>query len=181
MNLPAHCPQMRYWLFKSEPESYGFEHLHDDRQTAWSGVRNFQARNFMLEMRIGDEGFFYHSNIKDPAIVGIVRVVREAHADLTALDPKSTYYDPRATPDKPIWQLVDVAYERALPRPVTLTELRAHAPLAGMPLVQRGTRLSVQPVSPTQWKAILHMSERSPKVFRSSPGNARGAGARPAR
>lgn len=152
----------QYWLFKSEPDAFGFDRLEREGRTEWSGVRNFQARNNMKAMRLGDLGFFYHSSTKEPGIVGIVRVVREAYPDFTARDPKSDYYDPKATADKPIWEMVDVAFERALPRFVSLAELRTNAELAPtMVLLRRGSRLSVQPVHPREWGIVLGLAERS--------------------
>ena len=149
-----------YWLFKSEPDSFGFDRLEREGRTEWSGVRNYQARNHMLAMNVGDLGFFYHSSTKVPAAVGIVKVVREAYPDFTARDRKGPYFDPKATVEKPIWQMVDVAYERPLRRPVTLAEMRANPDLAAtMVLLRRGSRLSVQPVHPREWAIVLRMSE----------------------
>jgi predicted RNA-binding protein with PUA-like domain len=147
-----------YWLFKSEPEVYGFEHLFRESRTEWSGVRNYQARNFMRAMRLGDLGFFYHSNTKIPGIAGICKVVREAYPDFTACDPSSDYHDPRATPENPIWMMVDVAYASKLPRFLSLTELRARPELRDMQLTARGSRLSVQPVTAREWSVILQLS-----------------------
>ncbi|MBD5656614.1 MAG: EVE domain-containing protein, partial [Candidatus Eremiobacteraeota bacterium] len=149
-----------HWLFKSEPDSYGLDRLEREGRTEWSGVRNYQARNLMKSMKVGDLGFFYHSSTKIPAIVGIVRVVREAHADDTARDRSSPYFDPKATHDHPIWEMVDVEFESRLPRPVTLAEMRANQALAAtMVLLRRGSRLSVQPVHPREWKIVIRMSE----------------------
>lgn len=139
---------MRYWLFKSEPHAYGFEQLRADRVSPWSGVRNYQARNTMREMRVGDLGFFYHSSIKEPAAVGIVRVVREAYPDHTS--------------ERGGWEMVDVEYVEPLPRPVTIGEMRAEPRLAGMQLLRKGSRLSVQPVMPHEWAIVLELSARNP-------------------
>ncbi|GAC1555615.1 MAG: EVE domain-containing protein [Vulcanimicrobiaceae bacterium] len=150
-----------HWLWKSEPDSYGFDRLEREGRTEWSGVRNFQARNIMKEMRVGDLGFFYHSSTKEPGIAGIARVVREAYPDFTARDPASPYFDRRATADKPIWEMVDVAFERRLPRFVSLAELRKVPDLdATMVLLRRGSRLSVQPVSAREWGIVLELAER---------------------
>jgi predicted RNA-binding protein with PUA-like domain len=149
---------MRYWLFKSEPHAYSFEQLQHDRTTPWSGVRNFQARNNMIEMRIGDLGFFYHSSIAEPAAVGIVRVVKEAYPDFTAWEKGGEYYDPRSTRDKPMWQMVDVEYVEPLEHPVTIAMMRADTRLVGMELLKKGQRLSVQPVMPHEWKIIVELS-----------------------
>ena len=151
-----------YWLWKSEPDSYGFDRLEREGKTEWTGVRNFQARNYMKAMRVGDFGFFYHSNTKEPGIVGIARVVREAYPDFTALDPKSDYYDAKASFEKPIWEMVDVAFERRLERFVSLAELREHSELAAnMVLLRKGSRLSVQPVTPREWGIVQKLAERS--------------------
>ena len=150
-----------YWLFKSEPDSYGFDRLEREGRTEWSGVRNFQARNLMKTMALGDLGFFYHSSTKVPGVVGIVRVIREAYPDFTARDPKSPYYDPKASEAKPIWEMIDVGFERALPRLVSLSELRTSPALAPtMVLLRKGSRLSVQPVAKREWGIVLAMAER---------------------
>jgi len=152
-----------YWLWKSEPDTFGFDRLEREGRTEWSGVRNFQARNLMKAMRLGDLGFFYHSSTKEPGIAGIGRVVREAYPDFTALDPKSDYYDRKASPEKPIWEMVDVAFERRLPRYVTLAELRQNLELATtMALLRKGQRLSVLPVTKREWGIVLDIAERTP-------------------
>ena len=150
---------MRYWLFKSEPDTYGFERLGKERTTPWSGVRNYQARNNMTEMRIGDLGLFYHSSIAVPAAVGIVRVVKEAYPDFTAWEKGGEYYDPRSPQNKPLWQMVDVEYVEPLEHPVTLAMMRAEPRLVGMALLKKGQRLSVQPIMPHEWEIILEMSK----------------------
>jgi predicted RNA-binding protein with PUA-like domain len=152
-----------YWLFKSEPDTFSFERLKREGRTEWSGVRNFQARNNMLAMKTGDLGFFYHSSVPEPGIAGVVKVVREAYPDFTARERGGEYYDPKATGANPIWQMVDVAYERDLPRFVSLAELRANPALAPtMLLLKRGSRLSVQPVHVREWNIILAMAELPP-------------------
>lgn len=150
----------RYWLFKSEPDAYGFEQLEKDRTTPWSGVRNFQARNNMMEMAVGDLGIFYHSSIAEPAAVGICKVVRTAYPDATAFQRGGEYYDPRSTPEKPKWMNVDVEYVEPLEHPVTLAQMRAEPRLVGMALLKRGQRLSVQPVMPHEWKIILELAKQ---------------------
>jgi predicted RNA-binding protein with PUA-like domain len=152
----------RYWLFKSEPHAYSFDRLRADRITPWSGVRNYQARNNMMEMQIGDLGLFYHSSIPEPAAVGICRVVRTAYPDFTAFDRGGEYYDPKSTPKNPIWMMVDVEYVEPLERPVTLACMRAEPRLAFMALLKRGQRLSVQPVTPQEWNVVIELSHRSP-------------------
>lgn len=150
---------MRYWLFKSEPDAFSFEQLRSEKVTPWSGVRNYQARNNMLEMRLGDLGFFYHSSCAEPGAVGICRVVREGYPDFTAFEKGGEYYDPRSTPQKPMWQMVDVEYVEPLEHPVTLARMRAEPLLVGMQLLKKGSRLSVQPVMPHEWKIVLELSK----------------------
>lgn len=146
-------------MFKSEPHAYSFEQLQKDGTTPWSGVRNFQARNNMMEMRLGDLGLFYHSSIAEPAAVGIVKVSSEAHPDFTAWEKGGEYYDPRSTPAKPMWQMVDVGVVEPLAHPVALARMRAEPRLVGMELLKKGQRLSVQPVMPHEWKIILELSK----------------------
>jgi predicted RNA-binding protein with PUA-like domain len=150
---------MAFWLFKTEPGCFSFADLkaRPDRTEHWDGVRNFQARNFLRdEVKAGDRVLFYHSSIPEPAVVGIAEVVRQGYPDFTALDPDSEHFDPRATPADPIWYMVDVRYLEPLPRPVTLARIRENPLLAAMPLVKR-SRLSIQPVTPEQWRTILAM------------------------
>jgi predicted RNA-binding protein with PUA-like domain len=149
---------LRHWLLKSEPSAYSFEHLRVDVTTPWTGVRSFQARNNMMEMRLDDLALFYHSSIAEPAAVGVCKVVREAYPDFTQYDRASEYFDGRAKPSAPIWFMVDVAYMEALRHPVTLARMRAEPRLVGMALLRRGQRLSVQPVMPHEWKIVLELS-----------------------
>jgi predicted RNA-binding protein with PUA-like domain len=146
---------MRHWLFKTEPEAYSLDDLQRDGRTVWSGVRNFQARNLMREMKLGDLGFFYHSSIVPPGIVGICRVVEEAHPDPTQFKRGGEYFDPSSKRAEPKWWCVDVGFVEAFPRMITLEELRGIPALAYMPLLRRGQRLSVQPVSEPEWKRIV--------------------------
>ena len=152
---------MNYWLIKSEPSSFSVDHLarSRDRTTSWNGVRNFQARNFLREMKPGDQAFFYHSSCEVPAIVGIVEVTRAAYPDPTAFDPKDDHYDPDSDRAKPRWYMVDVRLVRRLKRMVTLEELRTHAraKLSDFELLKRGSRLSVMPVSARNWNFILSL------------------------
>ncbi len=146
-----------YWLFKTEPACFSFEDLKTrrDRTEPWDGVRNYQARNFLRDqVRKGDGVLFYHSSVKNPAVVGIAEVAREGYPDLTALDPASEHFDPRSTPADPIWYRVDIRYVRELGREVTLAEIRNHPALADM-LLNRRSRLSIQPVTAGQWQVIL--------------------------
>ena len=150
---------MSYWLMKSEPDVFGIEHLEKrpNKTEHWDGVRNYQARNFMRDgMKKGDQVFFYHSNCKEPGIVGIAEVVREAYPDHTAFDPESKYYDPKSDPDNPRWFMVDIRFVRRLKRTITLQELKDQAgALSDFPLLQKGSRLSVMPVSKEAWEYIL--------------------------
>jgi predicted RNA-binding protein with PUA-like domain len=153
---------MAYWLMKSEPDVFGIDHLaaRKDQTEPWDGVRNYQARNMMRdEMKLGDQVFFYHSNCAEPGIVGIMEVVREGYPDHTAFDPEAKYYDPKSDPDNPRWYMVDVRYVRHLERNITLAELKglADGPLAGMPLLRKGNRLSIMPVTAEQWELILSL------------------------
>jgi predicted RNA-binding protein with PUA-like domain len=142
---------------KSEPSVFGIDDLErsSDRTTPWDGVRNYQARNFMREMRLGDLVFFYHSNCEPPGIAGLMEVAREAYPDPTAFDPEHRYYDPKSDPANPRWYQVDLRFVRRLARLVALSEIREHPDLADLPLVRRGNRLSVMPVTPAQWKLLL--------------------------
>ena len=154
---------MKYWLFKSEPDEFSIDDLaaQPKKTDHWDGVRNYQARNFMRdEMRKGDLAFFYHSNCKEPGIVGIVRISREAYPDHTAFDPNDKHFDPKSDPDNPRWYMVDVTYKRKLKRTITLRELKEHSELhlKGFPLVRRGNRLSVMPVEEAHWKYILSLA-----------------------
>jgi predicted RNA-binding protein with PUA-like domain len=149
---------MRYWLFKSEPDAFSIQDLERDGRTEWSGVRSYQARNLMREMQLGHLGFFYHSNATPPGVIGICKVVAVAHPDSTQFDPKSEYYDRTSKRDAPKWWCVDVGFVRAFPRLVPLEELRSIPDLAYMPLLRKGQRLSVQPVTPDEWNTIVALA-----------------------
>ena len=147
----------RYWLMKTEPETFGLAELKEspDRTTCWDGVRNYQARNLLRdEVRAGDGVLFYHSRTKPPAVVAMARVVRGPYPDPTQFDRKSNYHDPRSDPDSPRWIAVDVRLERELPRPVTLPQMREAKGLEKMALLRRGNRLSVQPVRAAEWRIV---------------------------
>ncbi|HSN52383.1 MAG TPA: EVE domain-containing protein [Woeseiaceae bacterium] len=147
---------MAYWLMKSEPDAYSIDDLERDGRERWDGIRNYQARNMMRdEMRTGDKVFFYHSNCKEPGIVGIMKVASKPHADPTQFDPESQYYDPKSDEDEPRWMLVDVEFVRKLSRTISLAELKAHPGLDGMILLRRGNRLSIMPVDKSHWDLIL--------------------------
>jgi predicted RNA-binding protein with PUA-like domain len=147
---------MPHWLIKSEPDVFSIGDLAraKGKTTAWEGVRNYQARYFLRAMRKGDHALFYHSNATPSAVAGVVEVVREAYPDATAWEPRSDYFDPKAGPDNPIWSLVDVKLVAIFPREVPLEELRGIEALAGMELLRRGSRLSVQPVTAAEFRVI---------------------------
>ena len=154
---------MGYWLMKSEPDVFGIEHLkaRPRRTEHWDGVRNYQARNFLRdEMRKGDPAFFYHSSCAEPGIAGIVKIVRAGYPDDSAWNPKSNHFDPKSTPDKPIWYMVDVRLEREFKNVISLAEIKANPALKSMRLIQRGNRLSILPVTEKEWSAILKMETR---------------------
>lgn len=141
---------------KSEPTSFSLDDLKRETQSSWDGVRNFQARNFIRdEMRKGDVVFLYHSSCAEPAIVGLARVVSEAYPDHTAWDPTSEHFDPRSSPDRPLWYMVDIAFESTFDRPITLQELKSDSFFNDMLVVQKGQRLSIQPVSITHAQRII--------------------------
>ncbi|MEP7272181.1 MAG: EVE domain-containing protein [Acidobacteriota bacterium] len=151
---------MKYWLMKTEPNSFSIDDLEraGGKTTSWDGVRNYQARNFMRKMRVGDEVLFYHSNADPPAVVGIVRVVKEAYPDHTAFDPSDKHYDPGSKPDHPRWDMVDIRFKRKFRRRLSLPELREQPGLLRMELLRKGSRLSVQPVLADEWKIILKLA-----------------------
>lgn len=148
---------MNYWLMKSEPSCFSIDDLikAPHQTTSWDGVRNYQARNFMQkDMKLGDRVFFYHSNCNPPGIVGIAEVVREAYPDFTAFDPKSEHPDLSTTPDNPRWFMVDVRFVSKFPQMISLEQLKTYPQLQTMKLLQKGNRLSVMPVSHTEWNFI---------------------------
>jgi predicted RNA-binding protein with PUA-like domain len=148
-----------FWLLKSEPDVFSVDDLGTSKRktTCWDGVRNYQARNFLCAMRIGDRAFFYHSNCAEPGIVGIVAIVRAAYPDHTAFDRRDPHYDPKSDRQSPTWHMVDVKLERKLARSISLTELKTHAnkALSGLLLLRRGNRLSVLPVEDHHWNHII--------------------------
>ncbi|MEE2805221.1 MAG: EVE domain-containing protein [Pseudomonadota bacterium] len=152
---------MSYWLMKSEPDVYSIDHLiAEPRKTDhWDGIRNYQARNFMRDkMKKGDLSFFYHSNCPEPAVVGIMEIVCEAYPDHTQFDSNEKYFDAGSDAANPRWLMVDVRFRRKFKRPVTLQELKSKKRLGNMRLVQRGNRLSILPVTATEWRYILQMA-----------------------
>jgi predicted RNA-binding protein with PUA-like domain len=149
-----------YWLFKSEPDCYSFADLEADGLTGWDGVRNFQARNYLRDsIKRGDGVLFYHSSTGEPAIVGLAEVVEEGHADPTQFDPVSDHPDPKSDPANPTWVQVTIRPVRAIAPALTLKALRARPELTGMVLLQKGSRLSVQPVTADEWRAILQLAD----------------------
>lgn len=155
--------QKKYWLLKTEPDSFSIQDLaaSPKQTTFWSGVRNYQARNFMRdEMRIGDEVLFYHSGAEPPAIVGVAVVVREGYPDHTAWDPNDSHFDAKASPENPIWQMVDIKLQEIFAEPLPLETLRSISSLRDMELLRRGSRLSVQPVKKNEFDAVLKLAKR---------------------
>jgi predicted RNA-binding protein with PUA-like domain len=152
---------MQYWLMKSEPHVYSIDDMKKARVDHWDGVRNYQARNMMRDqMKTGDLVLFYHSNCKQPGVVGIMSVARQGYPDHTAFDPKSKYYDAKSDPANPRWYMVDVRFKRKLKRNITLSELKHHPELSDLPLVRKGNRLSVMPVTAQQWEFILGLEHQ---------------------
>jgi predicted RNA-binding protein with PUA-like domain len=151
---------MNHWLIKSEPDVFSIHDLAKakGKSTHWEGVRNYQARNFLRAMRKGDRALYYHSNAEPSAVAGIVEVVREAYADPTAWNPRSDYHDPKASPTNPVWSMVDVRLVEIFPAAIPLEDLRGVKALAGMELLRRGSRLSVQPVTKGQFDTIVRLA-----------------------
>jgi predicted RNA-binding protein with PUA-like domain len=152
---------MRYWLMKSEPSVFSIDDLAraPKQTTSWDGVRNYQARNLLREAQAGDGVLFYHSSADPPAAVGTATIARAAYPDATQFDPRSDHYDPDSKKDDPRWFVVDVKLDKKFARPVTLAELRANLALEGMVLLRKGSRLSVQPVTPAEWKVVCKLGE----------------------
>jgi predicted RNA-binding protein with PUA-like domain len=150
----------KYWLMKSEPDEFSIEALEKVGREPWTGVRNYQARNFMMkDMKVGDGILFYHSNCAVPGVAGLAEVVSVAYPDPTQFQKKSDYYDAKSTPEEPRWWLVDVGFVRRLKRVVSLDDMRAEAEALGedFALLRRGNRLSVLPVTAAQYKHILSL------------------------
>lgn len=150
----------QYWLMKSEPEVYSISSLKKDKRSLWTGVRNYQARNFMSQaMQVGDEVLFYHSSADPTGVAGIARVSKAAVPDPTQFDKKSNGFDPKATKDKPIWFCVEVEFAKEFAAVVTLEQLRAEKTLADMQVLKKGQRLSVQPVTEKEFKKVSQMGD----------------------
>lgn len=149
----------QYWLMKTEPEAYSIDDLKRDRTEHWDGIRNYQARNFMMrEMKPGDEILFYHSSCQVPGVVGLARVCKEAYPDFTAWDPESKYYDPKSTSEKPRWFMVDVEFVKKFPDVISLSQIRQTAALQEMRLLQKGNRLSIMPVDEQEFRTICKLA-----------------------
>lgn len=144
---------------KTEPEAYSIDDLKRDRTEHWDGIRNYQARNFMMrEMKPGDEILFYHSSCKVPGVVGLARVCKEAYPDFTAWDPESKYYDPKSTSEKPRWFMVDVEFVKKFPDVISLSQIRQTVALQEMRLLQKGNRLSIMPVDEQEFRTICKLA-----------------------
>ena len=154
----------RHWLMKSEPDVYSIDDLRRDGTECWEGVRNYQARNFMREMAVGDLAIFYHSNAKPPGAAGVCKIVRAAYPDDTQFDGKSKYYDPKSKPEDPRWSMVDVRFVERFDQVVSLRDLKDDAKLEGMRVTQKGSRLSVQPVDKSHFKRVLQLAGAKTKV-----------------
>lgn len=150
----------RYWLMKSEPSVFSIEDLArgPNGTTCWDGVRNYQARNYMREMEEGDQVFFYHSNADPPAIVGIAEVVSSAYPDPTQFERSNQHFDPGSDPLAPRWDMVEIKHVRTFKAPLSLAQLREEPVLKQMVLLQKGSRLSVQPVTPAEWHHVLKLA-----------------------
>lgn len=153
---------MQYWLMKSEPETFGIEHLQraPNATHCWDGVRNYQARNFMRDtMQIGDQAFFYHSNCKTPGIVGIIEIASKSYPDHTAFDPESKYFDPKSNSNNPRWYMRDVKLIKIFEHIIALSDLRVNHKLHNMYILRPGNRLSITPVTAQEWHTILQMMD----------------------
>ena len=148
---------MAYWLMKSEPDVYGIQHLQQEGSTLWDGIRNYQARDFMRSMAIGDQAFFYHSNAKPPGIVGLMEVVELGITDPSQFDPNNKYFDPKSTPDKPRWDCVRLSYVGTFKSLLSLEALRDQFSVDELPVVRQGNRLSILPVPEASAQRLLEL------------------------
>lgn len=148
---------MAYWLMKSEPAVYGIHHLAEEGTTLWDGIRNYQARNFMRAMRIGDRAFFYHSNARPPGIVGLMEVVETGLPDPTQFDPSSRYHDPASKPEAPRWDCARLRYLKTFPRMLPLEALRREFSEDELPVLRRGNRLSILPLPEATAERLLQL------------------------
>lgn len=151
---------MKYWLFKSEPSEFSIDDLAKapKQTTAWEGVRNYQARNFMRDdMKVGDLGLFYHSSCPEPGIAGVVEIISPAHADTSAFDPQSDYFDAKSREEKPIWYCVDVQLKQKFNGFISLRELKMNPKLETLLILRKGNRLSITPITRREWETILDL------------------------
>lgn len=155
-----HGINMNYWLIKTEPDCYSIDDLAREKTAMWSGVRNYQARNFLKEMKVGDLGLFYHSSSNPKGVAGIAVVTREAYPDTTAMDKKDDHYDPKSTKSSPIWFSVDFGFKTKFANFVTLDQIKFNSELSGIMVSQRGSRLSVQPVSKKHFEIICDLGQK---------------------
>lgn len=153
---------MAFWLMKSEPDVYGIDHLQRDGTTLWDGIRNYQARNFMRSMAVGDQAFFYHSNAKPPGIVGLMEVIETGLTDPSQFDTDSKYHDPRSKPESPRWDCVRLRYVRHFPTMISLDQLRSRFSVEELAVVRQGNRLSILPVSEASAATLLDLAESRP-------------------
>lgn len=149
---------MNYWLLKSEESCYSIDDLKKDKKTFWDGVRNYQARNFMRDMKKGDLAFFYHSNSNPTGIAGVAKVVKESYPDHTAWDKKDAHYDPKSTKEKPLWDMVDIQFVKKFKEVIPLSKLREQKGLRDMKILQKGSRLSVTPVTKKEFDLIIKLA-----------------------
>ncbi|CAE6718032.1 MAG: EVE domain-containing protein [Nitrospira sp.] len=149
----------QYWLMKSEPDVFSIDDLarSPNHTTSWNGVRNYQARNFMRAMKLGDQVLFYHSNANPPSVVGIAEVVKIAYPDATQFDPQDPHFDPASKPEQPRWDVVDIRFVHKFETSLSLDVLRGQPRLKGMELLRRGSRLSVQPVRAAEWNQVVRL------------------------
>jgi predicted RNA-binding protein with PUA-like domain len=151
----------QYWLMKSEPDQFSIDDLERKRVEPWSGVRNYMARAHMRRMGVGDDVLFHHSSTEPPGVAGLARVVRVGVLDETQFDPDGPYFDPRATREQPVWDCVDVEFVAKLPHYVPIERMRGAPELAGMLLLKRGMRLSVQPVTEAEFRRVVAMGDEA--------------------
>ncbi|EMO33565.1 EVE domain protein [Leptospira santarosai str. HAI821] len=151
---------MRHWLFKTEPDVFSIDDLYNapSHIAPWEGVRNYQARNFLRDsIQKGDLVLFYHSRTTPLSVVGIAEVVKPGYPDYFAFDTSHKYFDPKSKPESPTWYMVDIKFKKKFPKPVTTEEMKKHKQLKNMVLLQKGSRLSIQPVSPAEFQFILEL------------------------
>jgi predicted RNA-binding protein with PUA-like domain len=164
--------QGQYWLLKTEPKAFSIGDLAraPKQTTAWDGVRNYQARNFLRAMKVGDQALIYHSNANPPSVVGVAEVIKAAYPDPTQFDKRDTHYDPASDPNQPRWDVVDIRFVRQFIAPVPLDLLHKQVGLRGMELLRKGSRLSVQPVREAEWNEIHRLARAPASRKRSTKG-----------